>query len=80
MTYKYKLLLRYDENLGSPYNRGRADSYYRRKNNPHYYEDSPYLSDKVTKLTLEEKEEYFLGFQENEESGFHADADFFLKA
>jgi hypothetical protein len=71
MTYTLKL--RNDENLGSPYNRGRADSYYQRKSNPHYYEESPYLSDKVTKLSKNEKEEYLLGFQENEKSGDRVD-------
>jgi hypothetical protein len=67
---EYTLKLRNDESLGSPYNRGRADSYYLRKENPHRYEDTPYLTDIVTKLTKKEKEEYLLGFQENEASGF----------
>jgi hypothetical protein len=56
---------------GGAYDRGSADSYYRRGRKPHYYVGDTYNSDIVTeeRMTLQEIEEYHLGFDENETSG-----------
>ena len=56
---------------GGPYDRGSADSYYRRGRKPHYYVGDTYSSDIVTeeRMTLQEIEEYYLGFDDNESSG-----------
>jgi hypothetical protein len=56
---------------GGPYDRGSADSYYRRGRKPHYYVGGTYSSEIVTeeRMTLQEIKEYHLGFDENETSG-----------
>lgn len=53
---------------GGPYDRGRADSYYRRGRKPHYYKGDTYTSNIVTEesMTLEEINEYHFGFDENQ--------------
>ena len=59
---------------GSPYDRGGADSYYRRPAMPHYFPDGDVgFSDPVTDLTDEEKAEYMRGYEDNERSGDHKD-------
>ena len=63
----------FETSLGSPYNRGLADSYYLRGKNPHYFVESPYLSDRVTKLSKREIEAYNLGFEDNQKTGEHVD-------
>lgn len=58
---------------GSLYDRGRADSWYRRPADPHYYLNGSYNC--ITKLTPEEKAEYMAGYEENEEWGEHKEWD-----
>jgi hypothetical protein len=55
---------------GGPYDRGSADSYYRRGRKPHYYVGDTYNSDIVTeeRMTLEEINEYNKGYDENEQN------------
>ena len=57
-----------DDRHGSPYDRGRADSYYRRGRRPHYFKGDTYNSDVVTdkEMTSQEIAEYHFGFDENE--------------
>lgn len=57
-----------DMRHGGPYDRGSADSYYRRGRKPHYYVGDTYNSDIVTedRMTLEEIEAYHKGFDDNE--------------
>ena len=55
-----------DRRHGSPYDRGAADSYYRRGISPHYYTGKTYLSERVTELTPAEIQEYMAGFLANE--------------
>jgi hypothetical protein len=57
-----------DTRHGGPYDRGSADSYYRRGRKPHYYVGDTYSSDIVTeeRMTLEEIEAYHKGFDDNE--------------
>ena len=56
---------------GSPYDRGSADSYYRRPRKPHYYEgdtyDSPLVEQKA--MTEAEIEEYYKGYDDNQRAG-----------
>lgn len=62
-----------DKRHGGPYDRGGADSYYRRPFKPHYFKGGSYTSEKVTDLTPEEIEAYRQGWAENEEFGDHKD-------
>lgn len=58
---------------GSLYDRGRADSYYNRGPNPHWYPNGSYnhpLIDK-SQLTAEQIAEYNTGYSENEDAGCH---------
>lgn len=56
---------------GGPYDRGSADSYYRRPFRPHYFTDGTYTSAEVSlgDMTVEEIVEYTRGFKDNEASG-----------
>jgi len=60
--------MRLDRGHGSPYDRGSADSYYRRPPRPHYFVAGSYTSQEVTELTIEEAQEYYRGFEDNEAS------------
>lgn len=56
---------------GSPYDRGSADSYYRRGRNPHYYVGGTGSSERVTEkdMTPDEIVAYHAGYDDNEEMG-----------
>lgn len=56
---------------GSAYDRGSADSYYRRGRRPHYFKGATYSSEEVTEkdMTSEEIAAYNKGFDENELNG-----------
>lgn len=56
---------------GSPYDRGQADSWYRRPINPHYMDKGK----EITDLTEEQIAEYLQGYQENEDWGEHKQHD-----
>lgn len=58
---------------GSLYDRGGADSYYRRGRNPHWYPNGTYKEPRIGRnsLTPEEIAEYLQGYRDNEESGCH---------
>lgn len=62
---------KYDERHGGPYDRGSADSYYRRGQNPHYYKGGTATSEKVEAedMTQDELEAYHAGYDDNEQSG-----------
>ena len=62
--------MRLDRGHGSPYDRGSADSYYRRPYNPHYFVGGTYASKEVSlaKMTAEEIVEYTRGFNNNEDA------------
>ena len=58
--------IQFDRNRhGSLYDRGSADSYYRRPKNPHWYPEGTGRGEKITNLTEEELKEYNLGYDEN---------------
>ena len=63
------------ERHGGLYDRGRADSYYRRGPNPHWYPEGSYNGDAVTNLNSAERSEYLAGFNDNEKFGDFKDWD-----
>ena len=54
---------------GSLYDRGSADSYYRRPPSPHWYPEGTGQGQKIVDLTTNEREEYYAGYKHNEEYG-----------
>jgi len=56
---------------GSPYDRGSADSYYRRGYTPHYYKGDTGTSERVNlkDMTPDEIVAYTAGYNDNEDSG-----------
>ena len=65
----------YDQRHGGPYDRGSADSYYRRRSAPHYYEGGTGLSKRIEQadMTAWEITEYHAGYDANERAGDHKD-------
>jgi hypothetical protein len=59
----------YDMRHGGPYDRGSADSYYRRSPEPHYYRGGTGTSEIVTEaeMTPAEIEAYLAGYRENDD-------------
>lgn len=66
---------KYSQRHGGPFDRGAADSYYRRPFAPHYFVGGTNMSDKVEKdrMTAEEIEAYTAGWDYNEACGDHKD-------
>ena len=66
---------KYSMRHGGPFDRGAADSYYRRGFDPHYYVGGSYQSKRVeqVEMTTEELEAYAAGYEENEKSGSFKD-------
>jgi hypothetical protein len=56
---------------GDPFDRGAADSYYRRSRNPHYYLGNTGFSPRIeeTDMTELEVKAYHAGFDSNEAEG-----------
>jgi hypothetical protein len=56
---------------GSPFDRGGADSYYHRGAKPHWYPEGTGRGEIVTeeRMSLEEIEAYFAGYDHNERFG-----------
>jgi hypothetical protein len=63
--------MKYDTRHGGPYDRGGADSYYRRGCTPHYYKGGTGTSELVSEdqMAPEEIEAYLSGFKDNETRG-----------
>jgi len=63
----------YDRRHGGPYDRGAADSYYRRGYQPHFFTGGSYNSDMIEEknMSAEEVAEYSAGYYDNEEAGFY---------
>ena len=57
---------KFDRSHGSLYDRGRADSYYRRGAHPHYYPETTYHGERVEVTDAAEVAEYMLGYDQNE--------------
>lgn len=58
---------------GSLYDRGSADSYYRRSPEPHYGGVGGHSGPRVTVHSPEECQEYMAGYMDNEHNGDHKD-------
>jgi hypothetical protein len=54
---------------GCLYDRGSADSYYGRPANPHYGGVGGDSGPRVEVTTVEERDEYYAGYQDNQDSG-----------
>lgn len=67
--------MKYDDRHGGPYDRGGADSYYRREFRPHYYVGDTYSSHRIEEkdMTKEEIEAYSAGYEDNEKAGMFKD-------
>lgn len=63
--------VKYDERHGGPFDRGSADSYYRRSFRPHYFVGKTYMSDEILEqqMTAEEVDAYRAGYDYNESLG-----------
>lgn len=60
--------MRYDDRHGGPYDRGRADFYYRQRFDPHYYRGDSFSSPRVdmADMTSAEIVAYTAGFRDAE--------------
>jgi hypothetical protein len=60
-----------DTRHGGPYDRGRADSYYHRDRDPHYYAGATGQSTRIEHkdMTIAEIEAYLAGYEDNELEG-----------
>ena len=61
----------YNKRHGGPWDRGSADSYYRRSYRPHYFKGATYQSEEVfeDQMTEDELAAYRAGWEYNEELG-----------
>lgn len=68
-------MAKYDERHGGPWDRGSADSYYRRGFRPHYFVGATHQSLEITenRMTTEEIDAYRAGFEYNESCGDYKD-------
>lgn len=66
---------KYDDYHGGPYDRGSADSYYRRRPDPHYWTDGSYNGLRIDgeKLTKYQIKAYTAGYEDNENRGAYKD-------
>lgn len=64
-------MTKYDKRHGGPYDRGGADSYYRRGYEAHYYKGATYFSERVEEkdMTKEELAAYDAGWEDNHKAG-----------
>lgn len=60
---------RFTADHGSPFDRGRADSYYHRPNNPHKGGVGGESGPRIDTLTQEERFFYNMGYEWNEQFG-----------
>lgn len=63
--------MKYDQRHGGPYDRGGADSYYRRPFKPHYFVGSSMQSERIPEelMTNVEIQAYRAGYNDNEDAG-----------
>ena len=61
----------YDSTHGSPFDRGSADSWYSRPEEPHWYPEGTYRGKRVTaeEMSLLELAAYYAGYRYNEKHG-----------
>jgi hypothetical protein len=76
MKDKFPIEVSFDRTRhGSLYDRGSADSWYRRPASPHWYPNGTSNIPRIEDLTKEQIAEYMAGYSDNEESGDHKDWD-----
>lgn len=65
MQYGYHNGKKYDARHGGPFDRGSADSYYGRSENPHYYVGDTGMSQRINEeqMTPEQLEAYYAGYE-----------------
>lgn len=63
--------IEYNAQHGSPFDRGSADSYYGRPQDPHWYPEGSYRGTRVEPkdMTIAQMREYFRGYEYNELHG-----------
>jgi hypothetical protein len=63
--------MQYDQRHGGPWDRGSADSYYRRAYRPHYFVQGTRTSEEITQdcMTDQEIAAYRAGYDHNESLG-----------
>lgn len=68
-------MTKYNQKHGSPYDRGNADSYYRRAPDPHWWPQGSYKGFRVDEsaMSTKEIEAYNAGYDENEKDGNYKD-------
>ena len=60
---------KYSQEHGSPFDRGAADSYYGRGQQPHWYPNGTGNEPRITALSDEELDAYYAGYAYNERFG-----------
>ena len=65
----------YDKRHGGPWDRGSADSHYRRPYKPHKYVEGTMTSEKVESLSASDLAAYDAGYEANEALGCYKDWD-----
>jgi hypothetical protein len=74
MEYNMELLKSEEkERHGGPFDRGSADSWYRRSPDPHYWTHGSYHGERIGHNRMSEQEisDYYEGYEDNEKSGGH---------
>ena len=51
----------------SPYDRGSADAYYRRRPDPHWYPEGNVTGPRITDMTDDQVADYYRGYEQEED-------------
>jgi hypothetical protein len=65
----------FDKRHGGAWDRGGADSYYRRPYKPHKYASDTGVSERIEDLSASDLAAYDAGYEANETLGWHKDWD-----
>ena len=69
-TIEYRGMI-FDRSHGSPFDRGSADSWYSRPQEPHWYPEGSYNGNRIESkdMSMAELRAYFMGYDYNEQHG-----------
>ena len=69
-TIEYRGMI-FDRSHGSPFDRGSADSWYSRPEEPHWYPEGSYNGNRIDSkdMSIAEMRAYFMGYEYNEKFG-----------
>ena len=69
-TIEYRGMI-FDRSHGSPFDRGSADSWYGRPQDPHWYPEGTYNGNRIESkdMSIAELRAYFMGYEYNEQFG-----------